>query len=154
MAQNAFSMAYCISCNSYVDENHQPHIFNKGHYQKDNNMEEQMEQVWRSKDGKVTGSKEEVEAYLKSKNPLAGMRFPYQRSSFSPALIRHNGEYAEDKEVEAIAALANLAPLIQEAKKISEERADPITQWDYNDTQRSLRNLFLAYEEVLKQVPQ
>lgn len=159
MAQNAFSVAYSISCNSYVDKNHQPHIFNKGHYQKENNMEEQMEQVWRSKDGKVTGSKEEVEAYLKSKNPLAGMHFPYYYSPGAGIMTEYKPGYGAPTELEeknAVVAFANLAPLIEELRQAWENYwgSEWRTRWHADKSMSGAKVLLLAYEEALKQVPQ
>jgi hypothetical protein len=117
--------------------------------------EDQMEQVWRCKDGKggvFTGSKEEVEAYLKSKNPLRKMQFPYKAvgGDLEP----------EDSSWErtAIVAFANLAPLIQELHKNWEKEWEPAGNWRkdmmMSRWQDNLRTLLLAYEEALKQVPQ
>ena len=121
-------------------------------------MNDQMEQVWRSKDGQCTGSKEEVEAYLKSKNPLGKMRFPYHCSP--GGYVSHNDGYAEDKEMKALVAFANLGPLIQEIVTAW----DGPSEWDRREWRRctewtdptlaKLQTLFLAYEEALKQVPQ
>lgn len=126
---------------------------------KEKKMNDQMEQVWRSKDGQCTGSKEEVEAYLKTKNPLAGMRFPYRTkyNAGTYSLTIHQAEdkpyadYASKEEKEALVAFANLAPLIQELAE----------SWEINPPQHipfgtcdAIMQLLLAYDKALKQVPQ
>ena len=117
-------------------------------------MNNQMEQVWRSKDGKCVGSQAEVEAYLATLSPLGKMRFPYYTSQEYvfhgevPYQIKIN-----NKELKALVAFANLAPLIQEA----------LEDWDATDSGWRTREwsvltpptvtLLLAYEEALKLVP-
>lgn len=119
-------------------------------------MNDQMEQIWRSKDGQCTGSKEEVEAYLKARNPLRGMRFPYYYSPSGGIMFEREpgyGSLAGFEEKEAVVAFANLAPLIQKT-------LDHWNTWSPNwHTNTSLAEttqgkLLLAYEEALKQVPQ
>jgi len=81
-------------------------------------MNDQMEQVWRSKDGKCTGSKKEVEAYLASRSPLAGMDFPYRPTPADyvcrSTQEKHQPVYAAGEELAAFVAFGNLAPLIEE----------------------------------------
>jgi len=117
-------------------------------------MNDQMEQVWRSKDGAVTGSKEEVEAYLKGKNPLAGMRFPYHCSP--GGYVSHVDGYAEDKEMKGIVAFANLAPLIQPIVREWDKMksVDWRTEEWHGEESKVIQKLLLAYEEAIKQVPQ
>lgn len=114
-------------------------------------MNDQMEQVWRSKDGRCTGSKEEVEAYLKSKNPLGKMQFPITY-----------GSMVDFQTANAIVAFANLAPLIQKVLETwGKESDNAFPGWrNANHTYRvsagfiATTELLLAYEEALKQVPQ
>ena len=107
-------------------------------------MNDQMEQVWRSKAGKCVGSKKEVEAYLATLSPLGGMRFPYV--VFDDAVFWTEGHYSErvtSKDAKALVAFANLAPLIE---KWSEGRSKRVM-----DSAES--SLLFAYEEALKLVP-
>lgn len=116
-------------------------------------MNNQMEQVWRSKDGQCTGSKEEVEAYLKSKNSLAGMRFPYTWKEIHPSCTIK--EELANGETAAFVAFANLAPLIQETLEAWDRQWAPIN-WRTHvmSANAASQKLLLAYEEALKQVPQ
>lgn len=118
-------------------------------------MNDQMEQVWRSKDGAVTGSKEEVEAYLKSKNPLGKMQFPYRRLAAGIVVSGPESESSTAlyEELDAALAFANLAPLIQEARDAWASYWGP-GWWHADPSFQLTKNLFLAYEEALKQVPQ
>ena len=118
-------------------------------------MEEQMEQVWRSKDGKCVGSKEEVEAYLASLSPLGKMRFPYHGDATLRVFSNQDPFCVNNKEeVGALVAFANLAPLIHEA--LTAWNAD-IKTWRENimilPENSTIQKLLLAYEEALKLVP-
>ena len=116
-------------------------------------MNDQMEQVWRSKDGQCTGSKEEVEAYLKSKNPLGKMRFPYNLNEFY--VYRSNGVMTPTKEREAVVVFANLAPLIQEMLEAWDSDVKGWRERLMSEPENyTVQKLLLAYEEALKQVPQ
>ncbi len=121
------------------------------HRSKEEKMNDQMEQVWRSKDGQCTGSKEEVEAYLRRKSPLAGMRFPYL--SESPYVMYQAGRGWKSglgqEELDAVVAFANLAPLIQEWSEAGARYG--WGSWGERDLQDKF---WLAYKEALKQVPQ
>lgn len=129
---------------------------------KGNKMEEQMEQVWRAKDGKggfITGSKEEVEAYLATLSPLGEMRFPYWVDG--TGFIRDSSGdgvwgNADDAPMrKALIAFANLAPLYQPVidawtannRNWRGRTNDILPAWS------AARTLLLAYEEVLKLVP-
>ena len=118
-------------------------------------MEEQMEQVWRSKDGKCVGSKEEVEAYLASLSPLGKMRFPYHGDATLRVFSNQDPFCVNNKEeVGALVAFANLAPLIQKA--LTAWNTD-IRGWRKEEMilpeNTTIQKLLLAYEEALKLVP-
>lgn len=120
-------------------------------------MDDQMEQVWRSKDGKVTGSREEVEAYLKSKNPLAKMNFPYSVLTNGVIQGRYGSTEWEKPERVALVAFANLAPKIEEVRKAWNEniprwQTKSLNSWASHNAY--VVHLLFAYEEALKQVPQ
>lgn len=111
-------------------------------------MNDQMEQVWRSKDGVCVGSQEEVEAYLETLNPLGKMRFPYRAM---------NEFFMPEAEAEALVAFANLAPDIEKMRQTWDEqwpdwKAAELKFWAPHHL--AAVQLLLAYEEALKEVPQ
>lgn len=120
----------------------------------ENNVDDQMEQVWRSKDGKCVGSKEEVEAYLASLSPLGKMRFPYSVLTYGSIQDSLGSQELAIPTRKALVAFANLAPLIHEA--LTAWNAD-IKTWRENimilPENSTIQKLLLAYEEALKLVP-
>lgn len=151
-------MLYCEVCPFHTNFgqfnlNRHRRVYN--HYKKENKMENQMEQVWRSKDGKCTGSKEEVEAYLATLSPLGKMRFPYHGDA-TLRVFSNQGPFCVNNkaEVDALIAFANLTPLIQEA--LTAWNTD-IRGWREEEMllpeNTTIQRLLLAYEEALKLVP-
>lgn len=128
-------------------------------HKKENKMNDQMEQVWRSKDGKCVGSREEVEAYLATLSPLGKMRFPYWDCNGEVRTSDESGNWTLGRngiaDTAALVAFANLAPLIQ---KMLEGCNETESDWrdrpyPYSHAARSEQKLLLAYEEALKLVP-
>ena len=124
-------------------------------HKKENKMNDQMEQVWRSKDGKCVGSKEKVEAYLATLSPLAKMWFPYFTNN--GGVFSSGGLYPSEwpkEEREAFVAFANLAKLYPAVIEAWDHDGNDWRTYEwtaplYVETVR----LLLAYEEALKLVP-
>jgi hypothetical protein len=125
-------------------------------HKRENKMNDQMEQVWRSKDGKCVGSQEEVEAYLATLSPLGKMRFPYHVTT-GGVICATNAAWPRELELNehiALVAFANLAPLY--AAVIDEWDKDADNWRTYNWTlpcHVPTVKLLLAYEKALELVP-
>ncbi len=105
--------------------------------------------LYRSDDGQKEGTREEVEAYEASLNPLAKFKFPWEVSDrgFMWNAVR-NSAY-RNISTEELCALLNLMPLVEELRQAIEKQ---VPQWRTADWQRDLdatQKLLLAYEKAL-----
>ena len=151
---------WCFRCDTGFTSNRDYQLhWGKVHLSKESIMNDQMEQVWRSKDGVKVGSKEEVEAYLATLSPLGKMRFPYWDCSGEVRTSNESGNWTLGRngiaDTAALVAFANLAPLFQ---PVIEAWDKEMSAWrtcaHWTEAHRSAtRELLLAYEEALNLVP-
>ncbi len=102
-----------------------------------------------SDDGKCEGTREEVEAYEASLNPLAKFKFPWHLGTGGAWLNKDNG-FAVTNNAEQATELLNLTPLVEELRQSFEES---FPDWRTSDfdwrMNRDTRALILAYEKAL-----
>ncbi len=106
--------------------------------------------LYRSDDGQKEGTREEVEAYEASLNPLAKFKFPWHRESGGLWENSNNdlalGQVTNNQAI----ALLNLMPLVEELRcSFSEAFPDwRVRHFDWR-MNRDTRDLLLAYEKAL-----
>lgn len=104
--------------------------------------------LYRSDDGQKEGTREEVEAYEASLNPLAKFKFPW---AITPSGWR-NKEHEPVNEMIAGIALLNLMPLVEDLRQ-AVARGVGVNWRDrsmYGGWGEEARALLLAYEKALE----
>ena len=106
--------------------------------------------LYRSDDGQKEGTREEVEVYEASLNPLAKFKFPWRLAADGSWRNTESSFAVTDLTTLTTIELLNLMPLVEELRQAFDMCVPGWRTKDFNDRWvRSVRNLLLAYEKAL-----